>query len=113
MIRLSGFTPDEDIPIVFTGIRPGEKLYEELWHKDDLEHTRHQMIFIKDSPINLPVNFEQLLESVLATASDGNQDSIKTKLSKIVPEYQGILAQFKEMEPGLELNFTRKSVIKL
>ena len=47
MIRLSGLQPDRDIQIAFTGIRPGEKLYEELFnHREELMNSRHERIFI-------------------------------------------------------------------
>lgn len=93
MIRLSGYTPDEDIPIVFTGIRPGEKLYEELWYQDDIEPTRNNKIFVKDPTNNLPSNFEKVLESILAVAMNGTHESIqgiKRKIAEMVPEYKGI-----------------------
>ncbi len=47
MIRLSGLKPHEDITITYTGLRPGEKLFEELNTKDDhVDQTRHPKIFI-------------------------------------------------------------------
>jgi len=93
MIRLSGFTPGEDIPIVFTGIRPGEKLYEELWYQDNIEPTRHQKIFVKAPSTRIPPDFDKTLEPILAIASNGNHENIQTiklKIAEIVPEYKGI-----------------------
>jgi FlaA1/EpsC-like NDP-sugar epimerase len=47
MIRLSGKEPHKDIPIVHSGLRPGEKLYEELFHEQEkLEKTGHEKIFL-------------------------------------------------------------------
>ena len=47
LIRLAGFEPDKDIQIVYNGIRPGEKLYEELFtDREGMDSTRHERIFI-------------------------------------------------------------------
>lgn len=87
MIRLSGYKPGEDIEIKFTGIRPGEKLFEELWHEDNVEPTRHKKIFIKNSQLKLNGNFEQLFMALIHSASNGSSSAIKQNLVEAVPEY--------------------------
>jgi FlaA1/EpsC-like NDP-sugar epimerase len=64
LIRLSGYIPDQDIKIVYTGIRPGEKLYEEIFLEDeDYEKTRNRRIFISKSN-NHEINKEKLNELI-------------------------------------------------
>lgn len=88
MIRLSGYRPEIDIPIRFTGLRPGEKLYEELLMQEEgLEKTAHGKIFVGRP---LEVTYDTLtkklsrLEGVLTE----NEDTIKDVLAEVVPTYQ-------------------------
>lgn len=90
MIKLSGFKPDEDMPIVFTGVRPGEKLFEEiLTPKEGTVATKNKKIFIAklanvdESKLNY--NLDKLKNNVY------NSDSaqIKQALREIVPTYVG------------------------
>ena len=87
MIRMSGFIPDEDIKIEFTGLRPGEKLYEEvLMDEEGLTDTENEMIHIgKPIALNEEVFFEQLRELREATRKD--LPTIKTIVADIVPTY--------------------------
>ena len=87
MIRMSGYIPDEDIKIEFTGLRPGEKLYEEtLMDEEGLQDTANHMIHIgKPIELNEEVFFEQLRELREATRKD--LPSIKEAVAKIVPTY--------------------------
>ena len=87
MIRLSGLTPDEDIKIVFTGLRPGEKLYEELLiDEDNKKETENERIFI-GQPI--PIKEEEFWESLkeLEKAAFSESKEIRQIVKKIVPEY--------------------------
>lgn len=88
MIRLSGYTPDVDIKIEVTGLRPGEKLYEELLMSEEgLKKTRHEKIFI-GAPSS--VTMEELKPSLdmlqEATESD-DIEKIKDVIEKVVPTY--------------------------
>ncbi|MDP2741406.1 MAG: nucleoside-diphosphate sugar epimerase/dehydratase, partial [bacterium] len=88
MIKLSGFEPDKDIPIVFTGIRPGEKLFEEiLTAEEGTVATQNQKIFIaKLSNVN-PEDFEEKLNDVENVANKFEKEEIIECLKKIVPYY--------------------------
>ena len=87
MIRMSGFIPDEDIKIEFTGLRPGEKLYEEvLMDEEGLTDTENDMIHIgKPIALNEEVFFEQLRQLREATRKD--LPTIKKVVADIVPTY--------------------------
>ncbi len=88
MIRLSGYRPEIDIPIRFTGLRPGEKLYEELLMQEEgLEKTAHGKIFVGRP---LEVTYDTLEKKLLRleTALTEDADTIKKILAEVVPTYQ-------------------------
>ena len=86
LIKLSGFTVDE-IGIEITGLRPGEKLYEELAMESELatrEKTANEKIYVTQP---MDIN-EADFENMLAELSDINDDNVRDKLMKIVPSYK-------------------------
>ncbi len=89
LIKLSGFTPDEDIPIVYTGLRPGEKLYEEmLMAEEGLQETENALIHI-GKPIeiaNEETFFQELAD--LKIACNENVEDIRARLKQLVPTYK-------------------------
>jgi FlaA1/EpsC-like NDP-sugar epimerase len=91
LITLSGFRPGEDIEIVFTGIRPGEKLFEELSIKgENMMPTRHVKIGIWENSI--PYNRQQLchlIDNLVAMADTRDYKDIVATIKQIVPEYIG------------------------
>ena len=87
LIRLSGYTPDVDIPIVFTGLRPGEKLYEELlMNEEGMQDTPNKLIHI-GKPIEFDMErFEGQLEELYVTANEDG-DGIREDVMRIVTTY--------------------------
>ncbi len=90
LITLSGFRPGVDIEIIFTGLRPGEKLFEELSIKgEDMQETRHPKIGIWK---NIPMDRDRLrakIEELVAVAKIGERAAIVAKIKELVPEYIG------------------------
>ena len=87
MIRLSGKLPHKDIKIIYTGLRPGEKLHEELFHAEEkMGKTNHAKILLADHRSN---NWEQLIDILLklAEACDNySEKEIEVVLKRLVPE---------------------------
>ena len=89
LIRMSGFKPDVDIKIEYTGLRPGEKLYEEkLMEEEGLKKTDNDLIHI-GNPV--PFDEEQFLSRVgtLMEAAYSNRAGIREMVSELVPTYCG------------------------
>jgi len=89
LIRLSGFEPEEDIKIEYIGLRPGEKLYEELIIEgEDVIPTSHEKIMVlKGMDCNMQLlNGE--INHLIHIAKDQESKKIKDKLKEIVPEYR-------------------------
>ena len=90
MIQLSGLIPGKDIEITYTGLRPGEKLYEELFHQNEhLGKTTHAKVQLAESREFSWTWLEQELEDLDQAALSRNVDKLLHHLQKIVPEYKG------------------------
>ena len=91
MIKLAGLVPDKDVKIRYTGLRPGEKLYEELLMSEEgLHQTPNKKIYIgKSIPMNY-TRFQQQLEELHAIVNDPavTPEAVEEKLMEIVPTFR-------------------------
>ena len=89
MITLNGLEPDEDIAIEFTGIRPGEKLFEELQtDAESIAKTRHPKIFIGKLNSYPLGKLDGALDHLRELSSKGEDAEIRSFLNAILPEAQ-------------------------
>lgn len=87
MIRLSGYVPDKDIEIKFTGLRPGEKLYEELLiSEDNLKKTDNDRIFVAQQTVVEDEWIQEKVRNVIHKAFEEDCD-IRSLVKELVPEY--------------------------
>jgi FlaA1/EpsC-like NDP-sugar epimerase len=87
LIELSGLRPDVDVQIEFTGIRPGEKLFEELLHDHEaFDKTPHPKIVVGRYPSALPDSVGRELATLKALTVGGDEAAIRRVLSHMVPE---------------------------
>jgi FlaA1/EpsC-like NDP-sugar epimerase len=88
MVRLSGLEPGTDIEIVFTGLRPGEKLFEELFHDKELSGTTHEKILLARSRVvewgALQLQMQRLEQACQAY----DEPAIMAIIRELVPEMQ-------------------------
>ena len=89
LISLSGFEPDQDIAIEFTGKRPGEKMYEILWDKN--EHpirTEYEKILVANSNGHDYWYMMQQLDEILKLAEAMQREQMFAKMKELIPTYQ-------------------------
>ncbi|MCF6298127.1 MAG: polysaccharide biosynthesis protein, partial [Flavobacteriaceae bacterium] len=104
MIRLSGFEPYKDIDIQITGLRPGEKLYEELLNDTSKSlPTHHKKIMISKVPL---VEFDDLkykMDNIIISANKDSDKEIVMLLKNIVPEFKSKNSVFEELDIQIKL----------
>ncbi|WP_291857854.1 nucleoside-diphosphate sugar epimerase/dehydratase [Marinilabilia sp.] len=107
MIRLSGLKIDEDIKIIFTGLRPGEKLYEELLAcRENTLPTHHEKIMIGKVIRYEYDSVNQKVEEMLKALKNENDKLLVARMKELVPEYKSENSLYCELDRELvETNF--------
>ncbi len=91
LIKLSGFEPNVDIKIEISGLRPGEKLYEELLMSEEgLTNTIHNKIYIGKPTFTSMQELESKLNELQGLLSADNIEEVKNKMEQIVPTYKRV-----------------------
>ncbi len=89
MIRLAGKRPHEDIDITYVGLRPGEKLHEELFHDaESLAPTDNAAIRLATPRVADQEVLVRAIDEICAAARDNNNESCRSLLTHLVPEFQ-------------------------
>lgn len=90
LIRLSGRKPGEDIEIIFTGLRPGEKLFEELFHDSEkLAQTSHPKILLANCRRVDSHTLASTLASLQKACAEMDEEAVRALLLSLVPEHMG------------------------
>ena len=104
LIRLSGLHEGEDVEIVFTGLRAGEKLYEELHsHAEQARMTRHERVLRWELDAPDEAALRRGVEELESLAATGDPEAIRRSLSSLVPEYREAEAQPESAAPAPEV----------
>ena len=100
MIRLAGYTPEKDIPIVFTGLRPGEKLYEELLNQKELTlPTSNNMIMIARVREFDYDKVSKLIDQLIETSHQDKAFTTVKMMKQLVPEYISKNPIYEQLDP--------------
>ena len=99
MIRLAGFIPEKEIKIKIVGLRPGEKLYEELLNNSAKNlATHHEKIMIAVEVCDEFVVVSQSIEELITIASSGDSGKLVSKMKAIVPEFKSLNSIFQTLD---------------
>ena len=100
MIRLAGYTPEKDIPIIFTGLRPGEKLYEELLNQKELTlPTSNSKIMIARVREFDYAQVSKQVDELIEISQIDKPFTTVTYMKKIVPEYISKNSVYEQLDP--------------
>jgi len=99
MIRLAGLEPNVDIKIEYSGLRPGEKLYEELLNdNENTMPTHHEKIMIGKVREYVFADVEEQIYQLITTAKSGNDRQVVINMKKLVPEFKSKNSIFEELD---------------
>jgi len=99
MIKLAGFIPEKDIKIKIVGLRPGEKLYEELLNDTSKTiPTHHEKIMIAEEIQDEYEGLHTDIEELIGIANFYENDDIVAKMKKIVPEFKSMNSTFEVLD---------------
>lgn len=112
MIQLAGLRPDVDIPIQFSGLRPGEKMFEELFKdSENLLPTHHPKI-MKAQKCDIEAEFNDMVLELVTSALDYDDKIVRSMIRAIVPEYrQHISFDASRVKTLTAIPGTRKEVV--
>lgn len=99
MIMLAGFVPDKDIAIKIVGLRPGEKLYEELLNDTSKTlPTHHEKIMIAQEEYDEYLLLTSLLDELITAAGNYSREDVVSKMKEIVPEFKSMNSEFQLLD---------------
>jgi FlaA1/EpsC-like NDP-sugar epimerase len=103
MIQLAGMVPNKDIKISYSGLRPGEKLYEELLNdKENSITTHHEKIMIGQVREYIFAEIKDQILTLIAYSSENNNRKVVLQMKKIVPEFKSKNSKFEELDSFIE-----------
>jgi FlaA1/EpsC-like NDP-sugar epimerase len=103
MIKLAGLTPGEDIKIEFSGLRPGEKLYEEvLSNEENTIPTDHHKIKIAKVREYDYQEVREAFDELIAVANTGNVEESVRRMKRLVPEFKSNNSVFEKLDREIE-----------